>query len=97
MSYKDILSAKFAHPVHAVHGPKTPDDQLKAFLWAVSHDLEDGLGEAQFDWSAQALIVLNPDDGKPITVPLADLAKLGFVPKDGQSAEEFVVENFESW
>lgn len=97
MDYKDLLRAKFSHPAHAEHGPKTPSEQLKAFLWAVSHDLEDGLGQASFDVSAKALVVMNPDDGKPVMVPLADLAEFGFTPETGQSAEEFVVENFESW
>lgn len=97
MDYKDLLAKHFSHPVHAVHGPKAPADQLKAFLWAISHDLEDGLGEVRFDDAHANLLVMNPDDCKMVAIPLADLADLGYAPAHGQSAEDFLLEQFQDW
>jgi len=97
MDYKEVLQKAFSHPGLAGQGPKTPGDQLKAFLWQIAHDLEDGLGGVSFDDSKSVLIIENPDGGDPLEVPLADLAALGFSPLAGQTAEDFVVTHFQSW
>lgn len=97
MAYKEVLKRAFSHPALAGQGPQTPGDQLKAFLWQISHDLEDGLGGVSFDAAKSVLIIENPDGGESLEVPLADLAALGFSPQAGQSAEGFVVTNFQSW
>ena len=97
MDYQKLLATHFSDPLHAVHGPKTPADQLKAFLCNICHGLESGRGEACFDDARANLVVREWAGSAQVTIPVADLAALGFAPTGSQDAEQFISERFHGW
>jgi hypothetical protein len=97
MAYQKLLATHFSDPVHVIYGPKTPADQLKAFLCEICHGLESGRGEAGFDVARVNLVVKEWAGGAPVTIPVADLEALGFVPTGTQDAEQFISEHFQDW
>lgn len=97
MDYQKLLATHFSNPVHAVYGPKTPADQLKAFLCDICHGLESGRGEACFDAARVNLVVREWAGSAQVTIPVVDLAALGFEPTGMQDAEQFLSEHFQAW